>query len=401
MQVGKGRVRIDPLVIDTLLACVLAVVTVVYAEQAYSARYGDEGWPAFGTVAIALSLAVNLPLAARRRAPWAAFAVSCGAFVVYTAAGFQPSVNTWAPLLACYTVIVRNPAKRAVWAAAVTAAAWAASGLAARLSVELAAAQAVIGVGIVWVFSTRSRRLVQRNVQLAETTAQLRREQELRARHAIVEERLRIARELHDVVAHHLSALAVQAGLADFVFTSDPAAAREAVTSIGTSSRQALEEMRGLLGVLRAGSDTSDPDRLYQSSPGLERLDDLVERTRAAGLDVSLTVSGRQQRLPSGVDLCAYRIVQEALTNTVKHAGREARVDVSLRFEADRLVGNISDQGGNTPARALPSSGLGLLGMRERVKLYGGSLRAGPRAEQGFEVVFTIPLAPLDTAGGG
>ncbi|MEU2062368.1 sensor histidine kinase [Streptomyces sp. NPDC013455] len=399
MLAGRVRGRVNPLVTDAALAGALAIVTVVYARQGYEARYQREGWPPFGFAAVALSLAVNLPLAARRRTPWLAFTVSCGAFVAYTAAGFQPSVNLWGPLLACYTVIARQPVRRAAWAAAVTAAAWVGSGLAAHLSLELSVAQAAIGVGIVWVFATGSRHLAQRNAQLAELTAQLEREQELRARHAVAEERLRIARELHDVVAHHLSALAVQAGLAEFVFTSDPAAARQAVVSIGTSSRQALEEMRGLLGVLRTGPDVGDTDRLYRPAPGLTHLDEPVERARSAGCEVTVLVSGQQRPLPSGVDLCAYRIIQEALTNTVKHAGQGARATVSLEFASDRLRGRVSDEGGKAPA-ALPSSGLGLLGMRERAKLCGGSLRAGPRAEGGFEVVFTLPLAPLDTTGG-
>ncbi|MFF4173578.1 sensor histidine kinase [Streptomyces sp. NPDC001744] len=400
MQGGRVWARVDPLVIDVALACVLAALTIVYGLQGYDALYRAKGRPPFELLAIALSLAVNLPLAVRRYAPWGAFAVSHGALVAYTAAGFQPSANLWAPLFLCYAVIRNKPARHAVWAAAATGAAWLMSGLEATLSVELSVGQSVIGVGVIWSWATSNRRLARRNVQLAELTEQLRREQELRAQHAIVEERLRIARELHDVVAHHLSALAVQAGLADFVFASDPAAARKAVVSIGASSREALEEMRGLLGVLRTDSDAGDPDPLYRSSPGLERLDDLVERTRAAGLDVTLTVTGPRRVLPSGVDLCAYRIVQEALTNTVKHAGRGARVSVGLSFEAGRLTGEISDQGGSVPA-ALPSNGLGLVGMRERVRLYGGTLRAGPGPEGGFEVAFALPLASLDTAGGG
>ncbi|MET7345539.1 sensor histidine kinase [Streptomyces sp. NPDC087866] len=378
----------------------MTTLTIVYARQGYTARYHAEGWPPFGFTAIALSLAVNLPLAARHLAPGTAFTVSCGALVAYTAVGFQPSTNLWAPLFACHTVIVRHPVRRAASAAAATAVAWVASGLAAHLSVELAVGQAVIGVGVVWLWATGSRRLGRRNAQLAELTEQLRREQELRARHATMEERLRIARELHDVVAHHLSALAVQAGLAEFVFTSDPAAARQAVASIGTSSRQALEEMRGLLGVLRTGTDAMDPDDLYRSVPGLAALGELVERTRRTGLEVDWSVDGRQRPLPAGLDAGVYRIIQEALTNTVKHAGRGARVSVRLKFEAGRLVGEIHDQGGDAAVAALPSTGLGLLGMRERAKLYGGLLRAGPRAEGGFEVVFTIPLAAIDTAGG-
>ncbi|MEU6313136.1 sensor histidine kinase [Streptomyces sp. NPDC047014] len=400
MQVGRGRIRVDPLVIDSALGCVMAVVTVVYGLQGYTALYQGEGWPPFGLFAIVLSLAANLPLALRGRAPWVAFGISCGALVVYTAAGFQPSTNLWAPLLACYTVIVRSPAHRAAWAAAATAVAWLAAGLRAHLSVELSVAQAVLGVGVVWVWAAGSRRLTRRNIQLAELTLQLQREQELRAQHAIARERLRIARELHDVVAHHLSALAVQAGLAEYVFASDPAAARQAVVSVGSSSRQALEEMRGLLGVLRTGTESPEEDGLYRSAPGLAALDDLVRRTRASGLEVTWAVSGHRRPLPSGVDLCAYRIVQEALTNAVKHAGRGARVSLTLGFASDRLTCDVISQGGTAPVAELPSSGLGLLGMRERVRLYGGSLRAGPRAEGGFEVVFTIPLAPLDAAGG-
>ncbi|MFF5503158.1 sensor histidine kinase [Streptomyces roseolus] len=400
MRGGRAGKRVDPLAIDVALACVLAALTVIYGLQGYEARYRAEGRPPFGLLAVVLSLAVNLPLVIRRYAPWGAFAVSHGAFIAYTAAGFQPSANLWAPLFLCYTVIRNKPARHAAWAAAATGATWLASGLAAPLSVELAVGQSIIAVGVIGSWATSNRRLARRNVQLAELTAQLRREQELRARHAIVEERLRIARELHDVVAHHLSALAVQAGLADFVFASDPEAARKAVVTIGASSREALEEMRGLLGVLRAGPEAGAPDQLYRPSPGLESLGGLVERARAAGLDVTLTVTGPRRVLSPGVNLCAYRIVQESLTNAVKHAGWGARVSVELTFEADRLTGGISDRGGSAPT-ALPSNGLGLAGMRERVGLYGGTLRAGPGPGGGFEVVFTLPLAPLDTGGGG
>ncbi|GAA3897939.1 sensor histidine kinase [Streptomyces gulbargensis] len=400
MQEGRGRTLSDPLVVDSALACVLAAVTIVYARQGYEAQYRAEGWPPFGALACALSLAVNLPLALRRRAPHVAFTASCGALLTYTAGGFQPSVNLWAPLLACYSVLAARPARQAAWTAALTAGAWVASGLAARLSLEMSLAQAVIGVGIVWAYAGANRRLAQRNARLA-ALAQQRREQELRARHALTEERLRIARELHDVVAHHLSALAVQAGLADFVFDSDPAAARSAVVSIGTSTRQALDEMRGLLQVLRADNTLIDNDQLYHPSPGLQRLDELVERTRAAGLHVTAAVTGPARPLPSGVDLCAFRILQEALTNAVKHAGRGAHVDVDVAYGRDHLTGRVSDEGRGTPPADVPSNGLGLIGMRERARLCGGSLRAGPRAEGGFEVSFTIPLAPMTTSGDG
>ncbi|MFF4344197.1 sensor histidine kinase [Kitasatospora sp. NPDC001540] len=389
---GYGRLlRVDPVVVDAVLAATLAGVTVVYAFQAYGAQYRAQGWRPFDAWAIGLTLLVHLPLVARRRAPWAVFLLSCGGLLVYTAARYQPSVNPWAPLLACYTVIVHRPA-RANAAAAVTTGVWMVSGVAADMSPALALTQSAICVGTVWYFATGMRNLSERNAQLAELTERLRQEQALRARHAVVEERVRIARELHDVVAHHLSALAVQAGLADYVFASDPAAARAALTSIGATSRVALEEMRGLLQVLRLAPETSsEEDRLYHSAPGLDRLEELVERTRAAGVAVEVTVRGRARPLPAGADLCAFRLVQEALTNVIKHGGRPVTASVDLEYGADRLTGLVADDG-RDGGSGVPGSGLGLIGMRERVKLYGGSVEAGPRPGGGFEVAFSIPF---------
>ncbi|MFI9366268.1 sensor histidine kinase [Kitasatospora sp. NPDC053057] len=391
--------RVDPGWVDAALACVLAAVTVVYGLQTYRAQYRAEGWPRFDTAAIALSLVTNLPLAARRRVPRTVLAVSLAGLAAYTAAGFQPSVNLWAPLLACYTVVARRSAREAAVAAAATGAAWVASGSAAHLSVALSLAQSVIGVGVVAMFATAMRRLGERNAQLAEATERLRREQELRARHAVVEERMRIARELHDVVAHHLSALAVQAGLAEFVFASDPGQARAALTAIGETSREALEEMRSLLQVLRVSGDTpyegpgeAPPGQEpLQAAPGLARLDELCERTRAAGVPVRVEVTGTARPLSPGADLCAFRTVQEALTNVIKHAGRPAAATVGLRWLPDRLEGRITDDGPGS-AGSVPGSGLGLIGVRERVRLYGGSVHTGPRAGGGFEVAFSLPV---------
>ncbi|MGW4383974.1 sensor histidine kinase [Kitasatospora sp. NPDC004531] len=395
---GGRRRRVDPLVVDTLMAVLLATATVVYSWQAYRAWYRFDDWRPFDGWAIGLCLLVSLPLALRRRLPWTALLVSCGGLLVYVAAGYQPSVNPWAPLLACYTVIVRRPAWPSAGAAALVAGLWAAVGFAAGMGVLVSLAPAVIGPGVVWVFATGIRRLGERNAQLAELTERLRREQELRARHAVVEERVRIARELHDVVAHHLSALAVQAGLAGYVFDSDPPAARTALASIGGTAREALEEMRGLLRVLRVAPDpAAEDDGPYLPTPGLDRLDDLVERARAAGLDVRVAVTGRPRPLAPGVDLCAFRVVQEALTNAIKHAGPPARVTVALRWAADRLDAEVSDDGaGGGPSAQLPGGGLGLIGMRERVKLYGGSVEAGPRPNGGFAVAFSLPVPAAD-----
>ncbi|MFF2079046.1 sensor histidine kinase [Kitasatospora sp. NPDC058162] len=390
------RLRVDPVRADTALALVLAVVTVVYGLQSYQARYRAEGWRPFDLTAVGLSLLVALPLALRRRHPWPVLTLSLTGLLAYTAAGFQPSVNLWPPLLAAYTVIARRPPRQALAAAAVTCGAWLASGLQARLSVELSVAQSVIAISIVGIFATGTRRLAERNMQLAEATERLRREQELRARHAVVEERVRIARELHDMIAHHLSALAVQAGVAEYVFATDPRAAREALTAIGATSREALEEMRGLLQVLRVSGDAPcEQEELYHPAPGLAELDGLVERTRAAGVPVRVVMSGPARMLAPGVDLCAFRVVQEALTNVIKHAGRPATATVRLQWQPDRLDVRIVDDGPGD-GDAVSGSGLGLIGMHERVRLYGGSVHAGPRPDGGFEVAFTLPVTATD-----
>ncbi|PJN26238.1 sensor histidine kinase [Kitasatospora sp. CB02891] len=394
---GGRRLRVPPAVVDAVLAVVLAAVTVGCSWEAYQAQYRHEDWRPFDGWAVALCLLVTLPLAVRRRWPWTVLLVSAAGLLVFLAAGYQPSVNPWAPLLAGYSVIVRRPTRSAAGAAAVVAGLWLAAGFQARVSVEVSLAQSLIGTGAIRLFATGTRN-AERNAQLAELTERLRREQELRARHAVVEERLRIARELHDVVAHHLSALAVQAGLAGYVFDSDPPAARAALDSIGATGREALEEMRSLLQVLRVAPDAgAEEEGPYLPTPGLDRLDDLVDRARAAGLDVRVAVTGRPRPLAPGVDLCAFRVVQEALTNVIKHAGPAAGVTVALRYAADRLDAEVADDGaGGRPAAQLPGGGLGLIGMRERVKLYGGSVEAGPRPHGGFAVVFSLPVPAAD-----
>ncbi|GAA1952065.1 sensor histidine kinase [Kitasatospora viridis] len=389
---------------DALFAMVLAAVTVVYGRQTYADDYRAAGWPSFGAAAIALSMLVNLPLAVRTRAPLTAFALSCAGLLAYTLAGFEPSVNLWATLLACYTVVLRVGGRRAGLVAAATSGTWVVCGLAAGLSGLLAVAQTVIAVGLVWVFAAGQRQLALRNAQLRLMAERLRLEQELRAEHAAMAERVRIARELHDVVAHHLSALAMQAGVAQYLFASDPQAALAAVGQVGTTSREALDEMRGLLRVLRVPSATQPEEEAegepMHPAPGLDQLEGLARRVRAAGVEVEVRVAGERVPLPPGIELCAFRIVQEALTNTLKHAGRPAAVTVELDHRPHALAGRIVDDGPGRPGGAdaaaggpgIPGTGFGLIGVGERVRLYGGQVQAGPRAEGGFEVAFTLPL---------
>jgi signal transduction histidine kinase len=291
----------------------------------------------------------------------------------------------------------------------------------------------LIVLGFVTVFalgsSVRTRRFAER--ALAEREEDHRRERE---RRALLEERARIARELHDVVAHHMSMIAVQAETAPYRIDGLPEEGVRDFSAISATAREALTEMRRLLGVLR--SESAEVDRAPQ--PGLDRLGEMVEGARNAGLPVRLEMLGEPRSLPTGIDLSAYRIVQEALSNAGRHA-RGSNVDVVIRYEADRLevtvtndgrgaamaaggrdgqreragegsVGPVAPDGragqhvdasergdgaaarGGGGVRATQGRGHGLMGMAERVAMLGGSLEAGPRPQGGFQVHATLPL---------
>jgi signal transduction histidine kinase len=211
---------------------------------------------------------------------------------------------------------------------------------------------------------------------------------EAEAQRAMAEERRRIAREMHDVVAHSVSVMVVQAGGARRIIDRDPDRAAEAAAQIEYAGRAALVEMRRLLGLLHAGEGEAGA---LAPQPSLAELDALVERSRAAGLPVEVRVLGERRSLPAGIDLAAYRIVQEALTNTLKHAGATA-TEVHVRWGDEELELEILDRGGAGTARNGSGGGHGLLGMAERVRLYGGELEAGPRPAGGFRVRARLPL---------
>ena len=211
------------------------------------------------------------------------------------------------------------------------------------------------------------------------------RDRELDRQRAADEERARIARELHDVVTHHVSAIAVQAEANRAVQPDGPGT--PVLASIAETARVALDELARLLGVLRPSGDSSAS---LEPEPSLAQLDDLVTRARAAGQKVRLRVAGEPRPLPAALELSAYRIVQEATTNARKHAPG-ARVEVSLRYQRDGLGLRVVDDGAGAPAPAAAREGRGLIGMRERVALFGGSLEAGPVAGGGFQVVATLP----------
>ena len=211
-------------------------------------------------------------------------------------------------------------------------------------------------------------------------------ELELDATRAVAEERRRIAREMHDVVAHSVSMMVVQAGGARRILDRDPERAIAAAELIERTGRDALAEMRRLLGVLHA-----DQPAGYAPQPTLAKLDGLVERARAAGLPVTLAVSGERPELPAGLDLAAYRVLQEALTNVIKHGG-SAPTDVRVHYRPDAVEVLVTDEGDGAVDARLDGSGQGLVGMHERVRMFGGELEAGARAGGGFAVAVRLPL---------
>ncbi|MEV0780993.1 sensor histidine kinase [Streptomyces sp. NPDC050433] len=215
------------------------------------------------------------------------------------------------------------------------------------------------------------------------------------ARHHVVQERMRIARELHDIVAHHLALANAQASTAAHLYRTHPDKAFEMLNSLSTTTADALRELKATVGVLRQDTEPDETDDSLAPAPGLGQLPDLTAAFSTAGLDVSITVSGPPQPLSPGVDLAAFRIIQEALTNVTKHAAT-GRADVRLRYHPHSLSLTISNETAAGTARAgasEPSRGFGLMGMRERAQSAGGSLTAGP-CPGGFQVSCTLPLQP-------
>ncbi|WUO17884.1 sensor histidine kinase [Streptomyces sp. NBC_00289] len=363
------------------------------------------GWEPLDSYGYALTALVNLPVAARRRAPVTVCVIVCAGWTGYISAGYWPVVNCLAPMLALYTVAAARQLRAALGCAALTGGVWLYAGLSAEASsMATVTVQAVVFPLVMCRFGYAARVSAERGDQLALLAGQLRSEQAERARRAVVEEQGRIARELHDVVAHHMSVISVQAGMAGYVFGSDPGAAQDALHTISDTSREGLEELRRMLAVLRTddNGDAQGPAS-YDSVPGLGRLDEMAGRIRAAGVAVELTVTGRPRPLAPGVELCAYRVVQEALTNVLKHA-HTARAVVVVAYGARQLSVTVTDDGGakqrTDPDRIIPGAGHGLIGMRERARLYGGTVNIGPRPEGGFGVRLTLPTSASATPQG-
>jgi signal transduction histidine kinase len=378
--------RRNPLWYDGLLAALLVALTVVPLFLEYS-----QCCPRRSALALALALLYTVPVAWRRRNPIATFAIVWSAGVAASVALGSP-VLPFAMLVVLYSVASHCERRISLPAGGITAV--------GMLIIQLLTTRYALTPGdyvvdyvvfaAAWVLgdSVRIRRAY--TASLEEKAALLQREREDRARRAVAEERERIARELHDVVAHSMSVMVVQAGAARRVMEDQPKRAREALGSIETTGRQALAEMRRLLGVLRKEDDR---ELALVPQPGLEQLGALVAEFREAGLPVDLVVEGEPNSLPQGVDLSAYRVVQEALTNTLKHAG-PARARVLVRYGERDLVVEVNDDGHGAPAEKVAGKGHGLVGMRERVGLFGGELHTGPGHSGGYSVRARFPVEP-------
>jgi signal transduction histidine kinase len=348
--------------------------------------------------AIPLMLMLAVPVIFRRSHPVGAFTAAVVIGGIQILLNVRPTATDLVIVILLYTLAAYTPRRTSVAGlaiclvgSAVAVARW----MPDQLSVLNAiAVGSILFAGpslIAWVFgdSMRYRRAYYTNLE--DRAARLEAERDAQAQIAAAAERARIARELHDVVAHNVSVMVVQADGASYALGSDPDRARQALAAISATGRQALAEMRRMLGVLRRDEDGTEPGRA--PLPGIGQLGELLEQTRATGLAVSFTVEGVPQPLPDGAALVAYRIVQESLTNTRKHGGPRASAEVTLRYLEDALLLRITDDGQGAAA-ASDGAGHGLTGMRERVAVYGGWVQAGPRPSGGYHVTALLPLVP-------
>jgi signal transduction histidine kinase len=378
----------------------VAVAVAQVGATYFASRHQADAQP-MDALAYALLAGSGLALIARRRHPVLVLAAVAAAVVTYHALAYANGPFFLSLVVALFGAVLGGH-RRAAWitAGAAFAGFFVLAELVGRQDVPVLGQAAAIGAWLLLIL-------------VAAEFARTRRDQAVEAFHARAEEerrrasdeRLRVARELHDVLAHNISLINVQAGVALHLMDEQPEQARSALTAIKQASKDALGELRSVLGVLRQPDDVAPLD----PAPTLARLDALVEQARAAGLDVHVAVEGEARPLPSPVDLAAFRIVQEALTNVTKHAG-PAAATVRVRYGEDRLVVTVDDDGpraaagpgsaavgpaaapGSATGWATAGTGSGLTGMRERAAALGGELVAGPRTDGGFHVAATLPI---------
>ena len=374
-----------PLVPDAALSITLFALLSLTSASGY-----EPGWPhpALGAVMFGA-------LVFRRVRPVESFAVVALAGLVQWIADVSLSPVDTAVLLALYSIAAYGPR----WASRLGLAVGLLGTVLASERYALASGSAAFVTGVMlygaavagaWALG-EVRRVRQAYVaELVERARQAERERDQRAQIAAAEERSRIAREMHDVVAHNLSVIVVQADGGRYAAKHHPQSAVSVLETIARTGRGALAEMRRLLGILRTGDDPSDAATGPQ--PDLARLPELVKSIRGSGLPVDLRVTGEPRSLAEGQSLVAYRAIQEALTNVLKHAGPQARATVELAYAGDSLHIEVADDGRGAAASS-DGNGHGLIGMRERLAMYGGRATAGPNAGAGWRVAVDLPYA--------
>jgi signal transduction histidine kinase len=339
--------------------------------------------------AIALIVGQTVPLIWRRRAPVLVLAIVTAALLTFFVLSYFPSLASLGLVVAVYTVAAHRERSISVWATVACGALLLSLTVLSQQPLEF---EGVLGefllLGAAWVLGDGVRERRNTFLLLESRASSLELERDQKAREAVAQERRVIARELHDVVAHNVGVIVAQAGAAGRPSTVGRAPA-EVLGTIEGLGRDALAEMRRLTGLLRADSD---PPGWPQ--PGLADIDALVDRMRSAGVPTVLAIEGEPRPLPAGLSLSAFRIVQEALTNVLKHAGR-ATARVVVRYEATRLVLTVEDDGATSGVRRPgppAGSGFGHVGMRERATLYGGQLTVGPRPRGGYAMTVDLPI---------
>ncbi|MGP4001841.1 sensor histidine kinase [Streptomyces sp. 8N706] len=396
MQRLYAFLRRHPTEVDTLWAVLLLGPSSLWMLQDGLGR-GQR------IAAVVITLALCTVISQRRRAPERALLLAAGAGVAQLVTDVGKFPADFAMLVAIYTAAANG----ALWASrfaliggltapTIANLRWS-EGYMSGWEHTVATVFMTVPFALAWVLgdSLRTRRAYY--AQLEERAARLEKEREAQSKMAVAAERARIARELHDVVAHNVSVMVVQADGAAYVLDAAPEQAKQALETISGTGRQALAEMRRLLGVLRTGEPGEGGD--YVPQPDVGQLDDLIEQVRGAGLAVDFKVEGSPRPLPSGVELTAYRIVQEALTNTRKHGGPEAGAIVRLTYGDAELDLLVEDDGRGAQQELYQEGGAdglghGLIGMRERVGMVGGRLDAGPRPGGGFRISAVLPLKP-------
>lgn len=378
-------IRTHPRVADWLLVLLLEAIAIPFALNAQV----DPGQRALGVGGWMLVVGMNLPVAWRRTAPvpalWAAIAITAPFWVLdYPDDPSGPNL-----LIVIYSLAAHEGRPRSIrhfWGAFALMTGVLIAGVVSNEDdlpwIAVPANVVVLGTAFILGDNLRTRR--QYLIELEEKAARTEEQQAAEAERAVAQERARIARELHDVVAHSMSVMVVQAGAARRVLDRDPAQASEALAAIEDTGRESLTEMRRVLGVLRSDDDLAE----LAPAPGLDDFDRLLQHCDEAGLPVELVITGDVRRLAPGLEMNAYRVIQESLTNSLKHAGSASAV-VHLDYRADVLHVAVTDDGRGAAAAA-GAGGQGLVGMRERVEAYGGELAAGPRPGGGFAVNATF-----------